>query len=49
MALFRVQVSVQALSVGQLNSNAWATTGMSEGTSAFGDTNTSGDFAKRSK
>ena len=31
---------------GQLNSNAWATTGMSEGNSAFGDTKTSGVFAK---
>ncbi|MGG7035287.1 MAG: choice-of-anchor J domain-containing protein [Flavobacterium sp.] len=31
---------------GQLNSNAWATTGMSEGDSAFGATKTSGDFAK---
>jgi hypothetical protein len=32
--------------VGQLNSNAWATTGMSEGNSAFGATKTSGVFAK---
>jgi hypothetical protein len=32
--------------VGQLNSNAWETTGMSEGSSAFGATKTSGVFAK---
>ncbi|HKO78025.1 MAG TPA: lamin tail domain-containing protein, partial [Flavobacterium sp.] len=31
---------------GQLNSNAWATTGMSEGNSVFGGTYTSGVFAK---
>ncbi|MGB3868246.1 MAG: lamin tail domain-containing protein, partial [Flavobacteriales bacterium] len=31
---------------GQLNSNAWASTGMSDGASAFGGTNTSGDFAR---
>ncbi|MDR6845932.1 choice-of-anchor J domain-containing protein [Flavobacterium granuli] len=31
---------------GQLNSNAWATTGMSEGNSDFGATKTSGVFAK---
>jgi hypothetical protein len=33
---------------GQLNSNAWASTGMSDGASAFGGTNTSGDFARGS-
>lgn len=32
--------------VGQLNSNAWSTTGMSEGSSGFGDTNTTGDFSR---
>ena len=31
---------------GQVNSNAWATTGMSDGDSDFGDTNESGDFAR---
>lgn len=31
---------------GQLSSNAWATTGMSEGNSDFGETKTSGVFAK---
>jgi hypothetical protein len=33
-------------SVGQLNSNSWATTGMSEGSFAFGSTQITGDFAK---
>ncbi|MBP9187519.1 MAG: hypothetical protein KBG11_10515, partial [Bacteroidia bacterium] len=32
-------------SAGQLNSNAWAVTGMSDGTLAFGDTKITGDFA----
>jgi len=32
--------------VGQLNSDAWATTGMSDGASAFGGSNTTGDFAR---
>ncbi|NGZ89409.1 T9SS type A sorting domain-containing protein [Psychroflexus maritimus] len=31
---------------GQLNSEAWKTTGMSDGDSNFGDTETSGDFAR---
>ncbi|WP_299098977.1 T9SS type A sorting domain-containing protein [uncultured Winogradskyella sp.] len=31
---------------GELNSSAWATTGMSEGDSNFGDTETSGDFSR---
>jgi Lamin Tail Domain/Secretion system C-terminal sorting domain len=35
-------------SSGQLNSNAWAATGMSDGNSNFGDENISGDFAKGS-
>lgn len=33
---------------GQLNSQAWETTGMSDGNSNFGDTETSGDFARGS-
>jgi hypothetical protein len=33
-------------SSGQLDSDAWATTGMSDGDSDFGDTETSGDFAR---
>lgn len=33
---------------GQLNSNAWATTGMSDGASAFGASSTTGDFARGS-
>ncbi|HPG12962.1 MAG TPA: hypothetical protein PLU37_15625, partial [Chitinophagaceae bacterium] len=33
-------------SAGQLNSNAWATTGMSDGASAFGATSVSGDHAR---
>jgi len=33
-------------STGQLDSDAWATTGMSDGVSNFGDTNTSEDFAR---
>jgi len=35
-----------APSAGQLDSDAWATTGMSDGTSAFGGTATTGDFAR---
>ena len=35
-----------APSIGQLDSDAWKTTGMSEGDTAFGDSNTSEDFAK---
>ena len=35
-----------APSIGQLDSDAWKTTGMSEGNTAFGDSNTSEDFAK---
>jgi len=31
---------------GQLDSSAWATTGMSDGNSSFGDTATTGDFAR---
>lgn len=31
---------------GQLDSDAWATTGMSEGSSSFGATKTTGDFAR---
>lgn len=33
---------------GQLNSNTWATTGMSDGASAFGASSTTGDFARGS-
>ncbi len=33
-------------SSGQLHSNAWATSGMSDGNSDFGDDNMSGDFAR---
>ncbi|MGJ8592075.1 MAG: choice-of-anchor J domain-containing protein [Aquaticitalea sp.] len=33
-------------STGQLNSDAWATTGMSDGDSNFGDLETTGDFAR---
>ena len=32
--------------MGRLDSNTWATTGWSNGTSDFGDTNTTGDFAR---
>jgi len=37
---------IPAPSAGQLDSDAWATTGMSDGDSDFGDTKTSGDFAR---
>ncbi len=33
-------------SAGQLDSDSWSVTGMSEGNSGFGDTNESGDFAR---
>ncbi|MDT8346888.1 MAG: T9SS type A sorting domain-containing protein [Flavobacteriaceae bacterium] len=39
---------VSAPSTGQLDSNGWATTGMSDGVSGFGDNNPSGDFANGS-
>ena len=35
-----------APAVGQLNSNAWASTGMSDGALAFGGSNTTGDYAR---
>ncbi|WP_340155956.1 T9SS type A sorting domain-containing protein [uncultured Winogradskyella sp.] len=39
---------VPSPSAGQLNSNAWATTGMSDGNTDFGDSDTSGDYARGS-